>query len=126
MFAVPGLVGYSLLLIQKQDEDVKQCYLRRTILIVDHEPDITSPSLRFASTPIRASSASSSPCFFSSFIVSIEKSASSKIKRRPGPKTSFRCMCIILKSPFPILVYYLEVYYILPRFYLALTLILHL
>jgi CheY-like chemotaxis protein len=37
---VPGLAG-SLLLIQKQDEDVKQCYQRRRILIVDDELDIT-------------------------------------------------------------------------------------
>ncbi|MGA9154185.1 MAG: response regulator [Candidatus Nitrosopolaris sp.] len=41
MFAVPGLGGYSLLLIQKQDEDAKQCCQRRRILIVDDELDIT-------------------------------------------------------------------------------------
>jgi CheY-like chemotaxis protein len=41
MFAVPGLRGYSLLLIQKQDEDAKQCCQRRRILIVDDELDIT-------------------------------------------------------------------------------------
>jgi CheY-like chemotaxis protein len=38
--AVPGLAG-SLLLIQKKDEDVKQCCQRRRILIVDDELDIT-------------------------------------------------------------------------------------
>ena len=41
MFAVPGSGGYSLLLIQKQDEDTKLCSLRRRILIVDDELDIT-------------------------------------------------------------------------------------
>ena len=41
MFAVPGSGGYSLLLIQKQDEDTKQCCQRRRILIVDDELDIT-------------------------------------------------------------------------------------
>jgi DNA-binding response OmpR family regulator len=37
----PGSGGYSLLLIQEQDEDTKQCSLRRRILIVDDELDIT-------------------------------------------------------------------------------------
>jgi CheY-like chemotaxis protein len=41
MLAVPGLGGYSLLLIQKQDEYEKQCCQRRRILIVDDELDIT-------------------------------------------------------------------------------------
>jgi CheY-like chemotaxis protein len=40
VFAVPGSGGYSLLLIHKQDEYTKQC-LRRRILIVDDELDIT-------------------------------------------------------------------------------------
>jgi CheY-like chemotaxis protein len=38
--AVPGLAG-SLLLIQKQDADVKQCCQRRRILIIDDELYIT-------------------------------------------------------------------------------------
>ena len=41
MLAVPGLGGYSLLLIQKQDEYEKQYCQRRRILIVDDELDIT-------------------------------------------------------------------------------------
>src|SRR5215813_9676170 len=41
MLAVPGLGVYSLFLIQKQDEDEKQCCQRRRILIVDDELDIT-------------------------------------------------------------------------------------
>jgi len=40
MFGVPGLGGYSIL-IQKQDEDEKQCRQRKRILIVDDDPDIT-------------------------------------------------------------------------------------
>ena len=40
VFAVPGSGSYSLLLIQKQDEDTKQ-FSRRRILIVDDELDIT-------------------------------------------------------------------------------------
>jgi CheY-like chemotaxis protein len=40
MLAVPGLGVYSLFLIQKQDEDEKQCCQRRRILIVDDELDI--------------------------------------------------------------------------------------
>jgi DNA-binding response OmpR family regulator len=41
MLAVPGLGVYSLLLIQKQDEDEKQlCCQGRRILIVDDELDI--------------------------------------------------------------------------------------
>jgi hypothetical protein len=39
IFAVPGLGGYSLLLIQKQDEE--QYRLRRRIMIVVDESDIT-------------------------------------------------------------------------------------
>jgi CheY-like chemotaxis protein len=41
MFAVPGSGGYPLLLIQKQDRDIKQCCQKRRILIVDDELDIT-------------------------------------------------------------------------------------
>jgi CheY-like chemotaxis protein len=41
IFAVPGSGGYSIFLIQKQDEDTKQCRQRRRILIVDDELDIT-------------------------------------------------------------------------------------
>ena len=41
MFAIPGLGGYSIMLIQKEDEDAKQCCQRRRILIVDDELDIT-------------------------------------------------------------------------------------
>jgi len=41
MFAVPGLGVYSILLIQTQDVDEKQCCHRRRILIVDDELDIT-------------------------------------------------------------------------------------
>ncbi|MGA9151244.1 MAG: response regulator [Candidatus Nitrosopolaris sp.] len=41
IFAVPGSGGYSIYLIQKQDEDTKQCRQRRRILIVDDELDIT-------------------------------------------------------------------------------------
>jgi CheY-like chemotaxis protein len=41
IFACPGLGGYSLLLIQNQDEDEKQCCQRRRIMIVDDELDIT-------------------------------------------------------------------------------------
>src|SRR5215469_6428003 len=40
MLAVPGLGVYALFLIQKQDEDEKQCCQRRRILIVDDELDI--------------------------------------------------------------------------------------
>src|SRR5215831_13605086 len=39
MLAVPGL-GACITLIQKQDEDEKQCCQRRRILIVDDELDI--------------------------------------------------------------------------------------
>ena len=41
MCAVPGLGVYSILLIQTQDVDEKQCCHRRRILIVDDELDIT-------------------------------------------------------------------------------------
>ena len=41
MFAFPGLGSYSLMLIQKEDENTKQCCQRRRILIVDDELDIT-------------------------------------------------------------------------------------
>ena len=41
MFAFPGLGSYSLLLIQKEDEHIKQCCQKRRILIVDDELDIT-------------------------------------------------------------------------------------
>src|SRR5215469_18398570 len=41
MLAVPGLGVYSLFLIQKQDEDEKQCCQRRRIMFVDDELDIT-------------------------------------------------------------------------------------
>ena len=40
LLAVPGLGVYSIFLIQKQDEDEKQCCQRRRILIVDDELDI--------------------------------------------------------------------------------------
>jgi len=41
IIAFPGLGSYSLLLIQKEDENTKQCCQRRRILIVDDELDIT-------------------------------------------------------------------------------------
>jgi CheY-like chemotaxis protein len=41
MLAFPGSGAYSLMLVQKQDEDEKQCCQRRRILIVDDELDIT-------------------------------------------------------------------------------------
>ena len=41
IFASPGLGGFSLLSIQNQDEDEKQCCQRRRIMIVDDELDIT-------------------------------------------------------------------------------------
>ena len=40
LLAVPGLGVYSIFVIQKQDEDEKQCCQRRRILIVDDELDI--------------------------------------------------------------------------------------
>ena len=41
IIAFQGLGSYSLLLIQKEDENTKQCCQRRRILIVDDELDIT-------------------------------------------------------------------------------------
>ena len=41
IFAFPGLGGYSLVFIQKQEKDEKQCCQRRRIMIVDDELDIT-------------------------------------------------------------------------------------